>query len=75
MTRSQFLRLVAAGFAIAPFVQARSAAANPDSRISNPGSYDFLFTRLMYESGDWDVDQRMPSNLIDVVDRVHHLAG
>ena len=26
--------------------------------------YDFWFTRLMYDSGDWDVDQRMPSNLI-----------
>jgi hypothetical protein len=27
---------------------------------------EFVFTRLQYESGDWDVvDQRMPSNLID----------
>jgi hypothetical protein len=27
---------------------------------------DFTFTRLQYESGDWDiVDQRMPSNLLD----------
>lgn len=27
---------------------------------------DFTFTRLAYESGDWDVvDQRMPSNLLD----------
>ena len=27
---------------------------------------DFVFTRLQYESGDWDiVDQRMPSNLLD----------
>lgn len=24
----------------------------------------FFFTRLQYESGDWDVDQRMPSNLL-----------
>lgn len=29
-----------------------------------PAEYDFWFTRLMYDSGDWDVDQRMPSNLI-----------
>ena len=28
------------------------------------GDYDFWFTRLMYDSGDWDVDQRMPSNMI-----------
>ena len=27
-------------------------------------TYDFYFTRLMYESGDWDVDQRMPSNIL-----------
>ena len=26
--------------------------------------HDFYFTRLMYESGDWDVDQRMPSNIL-----------
>jgi hypothetical protein len=31
------------------------------------GVYDFWFTRLMYESGDWDVDQRMPSNIIDTL--------
>jgi hypothetical protein len=26
---------------------------------------DFTFTRLQYDSGDWDVDQRMPSNLLN----------
>lgn len=30
----------------------------------NPQS-KFFFTRLQYESGDWDVDQRMPSNLLN----------
>lgn len=25
---------------------------------------EFFFTRLMYDSGDWDADQRMPSNLL-----------
>lgn len=52
--------------------RARAAAGAP---------YDFWFTRLMYESGDWDVDQRMPSNLIDAllqyttlrVDAVEHV--
>ncbi|TFW35221.1 DUF4159 domain-containing protein [Massilia horti] len=28
-------------------------------------AYDFYFTRLMYESGDWDVDIRMPSNVLN----------
>ena len=26
---------------------------------------NFFFTRLEYESGDWDVDQRMPANLLN----------
>jgi hypothetical protein len=26
---------------------------------------DFFFTRIKYISGDWDVDQRMPSNLLN----------
>jgi hypothetical protein len=31
----------------------------------NENSYDFVFTRLSYESGDWDVDERMPANLLN----------
>jgi hypothetical protein len=27
-------------------------------------TYDFWFTRLRYGSGDWDVDQRTPSNIL-----------
>ncbi|HXP24780.1 MAG TPA: DUF4159 domain-containing protein [Steroidobacteraceae bacterium] len=34
---------------------------------ANGGPYDFWFTRLMYESGDWNVDQRMPSNIADTL--------
>lgn len=54
MTRSDFLRLMAGGLASAMLARPLAAA----------GGYDFWFTRLRYESGDWDVDQRMPSNLI-----------
>ncbi|MGB0132277.1 MAG: twin-arginine translocation pathway signal, partial [Dokdonella sp.] len=42
-----------AGCAFAPLLPRAVRAADP--------AYDFVFTRLMYESGDWDVDQRMPS--------------
>ena len=28
-------------------------------------AFDFYFTRLTYESGDWDVDVRMPSNVLN----------
>ena len=53
MDRRGALRLLAAGIA---------AAALPAVARGNPG-YDFWFTRLKYESGDWDVDQRMPANI------------
>jgi hypothetical protein len=60
MTRAQFLRLMLGSLAASALGQSlpRSAlaAAAPD--------YDFWFTRLMYNSGDWDVDQRMPANMI-----------
>lgn len=55
MNRADFLRLLVAGAALALLPRA-VRAARPD--------YDFWFTRLMYDSGDWDVDQRMPANLI-----------
>ena len=32
---------------------------------ASPISYDFYFTRLSYDSGDWDVDERMPANLLN----------
>ncbi|NKF24477.1 DUF4159 domain-containing protein [Solimonas marina] len=63
------------------FGSAALAAALPGRAAAAGGPYDFWFTRLMYESGDWDVDQRMPSNLIDAllqyttlrVDAVEHV--
>jgi hypothetical protein len=54
MTRAQFLRL-ALGSATAALLSPLARAA---------GAYDCWFTRLKYESGDWDVDQRMPANMI-----------
>ena len=29
------------------------------------GDHDFYFTRLSYESGDWDVDERAPANILN----------
>ncbi|MBX3689478.1 MAG: DUF4159 domain-containing protein [Dokdonella sp.] len=69
MTRSEFLRLMLAGTAgalLAPAARAQTATAIAQSHPA-PDSFDFWFTRLMYESGDWDVDQRMPSNLVDAL--------
>ncbi|MBA4008492.1 MAG: twin-arginine translocation pathway signal [Erythrobacter sp.] len=57
MTRAAFLRAALAGAAGA--VLGAPAAAQRAA-----GGYDFWFTRLKYNSGDWDVDQRMPANLI-----------
>src|SRR5258705_8971221 len=30
-----------------------------------PDTNKFFFTRLQYESGDWEVDQRMPANVLN----------
>ena len=35
------------------------------ANASGAAGYDFVFTRLSYESGDWDVDERMPANLLN----------
>jgi hypothetical protein len=53
MTRAEFLRLA---------LGALACAAVPG--VARAADYDFRFTRLRYESGDWDVDQRMPANLL-----------
>ena len=57
MNRAEFLRLLAGGIAGA-------ALAQVPRPVRAAGAYDFWFTRLKYESGDWDVDQRMPANMI-----------
>ena len=60
MNRSQFLSTVGTAVttvALAPWAEARALC------FSRRRS-DFTFTRLRYSSGDWDVDQRMPANLL-----------
>ena len=57
MTRAECLRLLTGGAAGALLgALPRVAGAQP--------VYDFWFTRLRYDSGDWDVDRRMPSNVL-----------
>jgi len=62
MTRADVLRLLG-GAVMGAAVASPLAAAQ---RVGGPATagYDFWFTRLKYNSGDWDVDQRMPANLI-----------
>jgi len=33
--------------------------------ISSTNMEKFFFTRLQYRSGDWNTDQRMPSNILN----------
>jgi hypothetical protein len=42
-------------------------AASLPGRVRGAGSneYDFYFTRLSYESGDWEVDERTPANILN----------
>lgn len=63
MDRAHFLRLMMSGLAgamLAPLLPRDAVAA----ATAATAEFDFRFTRLMYDSGDWDVDQRMPANLI-----------
>ena len=60
MNRAAFIRTVGlglAGVALSPWAEAAALAF--ERRRA-----DFVFTRLQYTSGDWDVDQRMPVNLL-----------
>lgn len=38
---------------------------SPVALAALKNEYDFYFTRLSYESGNWDVDERMPANLLN----------
>ena len=60
MNRKQFLRTAAGATAalIAPWAELRALALHRRRA-------DFTFTRLQYSSGNWDVDQRMPANLLN----------
>jgi hypothetical protein len=55
MNRAQFLRLMLGRAAFAALTAPARAQA---------GRYVFCVSRLKYDTGDWDVDARMPSNVI-----------
>jgi hypothetical protein len=57
VNRVDFLRTLST-VALAPWAEARALTLGRRRA-------DFAFTRLQYESGDWDVDQRMPANLLN----------
>ena len=58
MHRRELLKTVAASLA---------TSLLPLSRVLAKDVYDFYFTRLSYESGDWNVDERAPSNIINAL--------
>jgi Domain of unknown function (DUF4159) len=60
LSRRDFVRATLLGLAaipLAPWAEARALAFGRRRA-------DFTFTRLRYVSGDWDVDRRMPANLL-----------
>jgi hypothetical protein len=42
-----------------------ACACNPIAFAFARETFDFYFTRLSYESGDWEVDERMPANVLN----------
>lgn len=57
VSRAHFLRTLA-GVGVSGLIPAASAHAQAKA------AYDFQFIRLQYDSGDWDVDERMPANVL-----------
>ncbi|MEE4244223.1 MAG: DUF4159 domain-containing protein [Kangiellaceae bacterium] len=57
MKRRKFIKLSSLFATVTSLASLRSVASNND--------FDFYFTRLSYESGDWDVDERMPANVLN----------
>ncbi len=61
MKRRDLVRATLAGtaaLALAPWAEAQAS-------VFGRRRADFAFTRLRYTSGDWDVDERMPANLLN----------
>jgi len=74
LARRRLLRMALAGAGaalLAPVARHAGAAADSASSVADgcglSGTCDFSFTRLMYESGDWDVDARMPTTVLDAL--------
>lgn len=57
VSRAHFLRILA-GVGVSGLIPAASVRAQAKA------AYDFQFIRLQYDSGDWDVDERMPANVL-----------
>ncbi len=60
MNRKEFLKIIGFGATAVLLSPVHKVAAS----FFQP-KVDFFFTRLQYQSGDWDADQRMPSNLLN----------
>ena len=56
--RRSFVRNLISGLVVAGMQPQLVAASGRED-------FDFYFTRLSYESGDWDVDERMPANVLN----------
>ena len=57
VNRRQFIQSVLAVAVSSALPLAAAYASNSE--------YDFYFTRLSYESGNWEVDERMPANVLN----------
>jgi len=66
INRAGVLRGLAAlaGLALAGGTRAAVSGKMSAPTAVDGGAYDFWFTRLRYDSGDWNLDEKMPSNII-----------
>src|SRR6476661_5807170 len=68
LSRRRFLSSVgaAAGFAAVRRPDLSGPAAQKPS-TSGPRSFEFVFARLRYDSGDWDYNPKVAANVLDAV--------
>ena len=62
--RSHFIHMDRRHFILSSCAVAVCGAL-PCAVSAQNSEYDFYFTRLSYESGNWEVDERMPANVLN----------
>src|SRR5258705_12340562 len=70
MDRRAFLQrlgLAAGGFAAGPALNRGSSLLAQAPSASKTGAFEFVFARLRYDSGDWDYNPKVCSNVLDAV--------
>lgn len=59
------MRIFVSSVVVTETIRDAKSARTFGSTVRMDSNQKFFFTRIQYESGDWDVDERMPSNVLN----------